>query len=291
MWRRVRRAVGRYQELLLAVTFLGMAGYEAAEMWILERPGSGPLGLSIHAFQVVLILAATAVAFRAWQRKTAHEEALARMVERVVFAQDEERRRIAYELHDAISPLVVSAKQHLDTCRDLWALDPTRAAPQLDIAAARLALAITETRRALAALRPSLVASRGLGAAARQSVEDAAAEAGWALGFREDLGDARLPAVVETAAFRILQEALANVRKHARAARVDVELHRRADGLDLDVSDDGVGLPPDEGRGRRGLGLLSMRERAHLVGGTCAIESPGQRGTRVRVRLPLPAVE
>jgi signal transduction histidine kinase len=72
---------------------------------------------------------------------------------------------------------------------------------------------------------------------------------------------------------------------------VDVELHRRADGLDLDVSDDGVGLPPDEGRGRRGLGLLSMRERAHLVGGTCAIESPGQRGTRVRVRLPLPAVE
>jgi hypothetical protein len=87
MWRRVRRAVGRYQELLLAVTFLGMAGYEAAEMWILERPGSGPLGLSIHAFQVVLILAATAVAFRAWQRKTAHEEALARMVERDVVAR------------------------------------------------------------------------------------------------------------------------------------------------------------------------------------------------------------
>jgi signal transduction histidine kinase len=289
MWRRARRVIGRYQELVLAATFLGMAGYEAAEIWMLERPGSGPLGLSIHALQVVLILVATAVAFRAWQRKTAHEEALARMVERVVFAQDEERRRVAYELHDGISPLVVSAKQHLDTCRDLWTLDPGRAAAQLDVGIGRLRLAIAETRRALAALRPSAVASRGLGAAARQSVEDAAAETGWAVAFREDLGDARLPAVVETAAFRILQEALANVRKHARAARIDVELRRRPEALHLDVRDDGVGLPPDEGRGRRGLGLLSMRERARLVGGTCAIESADHRGTRVRVTLPLPA--
>jgi len=288
MWRRARRAIGRYQELALAATFLGMAGYEAAEIWMLERPGSGSLGLSMHALQVFLILVATAVAFRAWQRKTAHEEALARLVERVVFAQDEERRRVAYELHDGISPLVVSAKQHLDTCRDLWAHDPGRAAAQLDVGIGRLGLAIAETRRALAGLRPSTVASRGLGAAARQSVEEAAAEAGWAVAFREDLGDARLPPVVETAAFRILQEALANVRKHARAGRIDIELRRWPDALHLDVRDDGIGLPLDEGRGRRGLGLLSMRERARLVGGTCAIESVGDRGTRVRVTLPLP---
>jgi signal transduction histidine kinase len=288
MWRHVRRAVTRYQELVLAITFLGMASYEAVEVWMLERPGSGPLGLSIHALQVVLILVATAVAFRAWQRKTAHEEALARMVERVVFAQDEERRRVAYELHDGISPLIVSAKQHLDTCRDLWARDAARAATQLDVGIARLGLAIAETRRALAALHPPAVASRGLGAAARQSVEDAAAETGWSVAFREDLGDARLPAVVETAAVRILQEALANVRKHARAERVEVELRRRPDGLHLDVRDDGVGLPLDDGRGRRGLGLLSMRERARLVGGTCAIESGDDRGTRARVTLPLP---
>jgi signal transduction histidine kinase len=79
------------------------------------------------------------------------------------------------------------------------------------------------------------------------------------------------------------------VRKHARAARIDVELRRRPEALHLDVRDDGVGLPPDEGRGRHGLGLLSMRERARLVGGTCAIESADHRGTRVRVTLPLPA--
>ena len=184
---------------VLAVTFLGMAAYEAAEMWMLEAPGSSPLALPIHALQVALILAATAVAFRAWRRKTAHEEALARLVERVLFAKDEERRRIAYELHDGISPLIVSAQQHLDTSRDLWAApDPARARTQLDTGVTRLDLAIVEMRRVLSALQPSVVASRGLGPAARQSLEETATEAGWAVAFHEDLGDARLPAAVET---------------------------------------------------------------------------------------------
>jgi two-component system NarL family sensor kinase len=287
MWRLVRRAVGRYQELVLAVTFLGMAAYEAAEMWMLEGPGASPLALSIHALQVALILAATAVAFRAWRRKTAHEEALARLVERVVFAKDEERRRIAYELHDGISPLIVSAQQHLDTSRDLLTLDPTWARTQLDTGVARLDLAIVEMRRVLSGLQPSVVAARGLGPAARQSLEETATETGWAVAFHEDLGEARLPAAVETAAFRILQEALANVRRHARTERVEVELQRRADWLYLDVRDYGVGLPADEGRGGRGLGLLSMQERADLVGGICAIENATDRGTRVRAQLPL----
>jgi signal transduction histidine kinase len=290
MWHVLRRTVGRYEELVLAATFLGMASYEAVEIWMLEdSPVS--LAVAIHAVQVAVILAATALTFRAWRRKTAHAETLARLVERTVFARDEERRRIAYELHDGISPLVVSAKQHLDTCRDLWTVDPARAATQLDTGVARLGLAIAETRRALAALRPSMVASRGLGPAARQVLAETAAEAGWSVAFTEDLGDARLPAAVETAAFRILQEALANARKHARAQQVAIELRRRPDGLRLDVCDDGVGLPIDEGRGSPGLGLLSMQERARLVGGICVIERTGNRGTRVRVQLPLPALD
>jgi signal transduction histidine kinase len=287
MWRLVRHTVGRYQELGLAVTFLGMAGYEAAEMWMLESPRASVLALSIHALQVALILAATALAFRAWRRKTAHEEALARLVERVVFAKDEERRRITYELHDGISPLIVSAQQHLDTSRDLWTLDPERARTQLDTGVERVHLAIVEMRRVLGALQPSAVAARGLGPAARQSLEETASEAGWAVAFHEDLGEARLPAAVETAAFRILQEALANIHRHAHSERVEVDLQRRADWLYLDVRDYGVGLPAGEGRGGGGLGLLSMQERAELIGGTCAIENATDRGTRVRAQLPL----
>lgn len=276
---------------MLLVTFLGMAGYEAVEMWVLEAPPRAPTPLAIllHSLQVAIILSAAWMLLKAWRQKDVHAETLARMVEKVIFAQEDERRRIAYELHDGISPLIVSAKQHVDTSRDLWALAPVRAEAQLATGADRLGLAIVEVRRVLSALRPSVVAARGLSQAARQSLDEAAAETGWALTFREDLGDARLPAVVETAAFRILQEAIANVRKHARTESVEVDLRRDGDWLHLAVRDHGVGLPLDDGRGGGGLGLVSMQERAHLVGGTCAIERADGQGTRVRVRLPLRA--
>lgn len=284
-----RGRVGRLQEGMLLLTFLSMAGYEAVEVWVLEVPRRSPTPLAIllHSLQVAIILLAAWMLRRAWRQKEVHAEALARMVEKVMFAQEDERRRIAYELHDGISPLIISAKQHVDTCRDLWSVEPGRAESQLATGAERLGLAIVEVRRVLSALRPSIVASRGLRHAARQSVDEAAAETGWAVTFQEDLGDERLPAVVETAAFRILQEAIANIRKHAHAESVAIELRRDAEWLYLDVRDHGVGLPADEGRGRNGLGLLSMQERAHLVGGTCVIERAGDRGTRVRVRIPL----
>lgn len=292
MWPVVRGAIGRYHELVLAGTFLGMAAYEAAEIWMLERPGSSsvPAMLFVHALQVAVILVAAVAIVRAWQRKTTHAEALARLVERTVFAQEQERRRVAYELHDGISPLIVSAKQHADTCRDLWASDPCQAESQLATCVDRLHRAIVETRRILMALRPSAVASGGLGAAIKESLEEAARDAGWTTGFYEDLGDERLPAVVETSAFRIVQETLANAWKHARAAHVDVELRRDGEWLHLDVRDQGVGFASGERVGRRrGLGLLSMQERARLVGGVCTIESAPGRGTRVRARLPLRA--
>jgi len=282
----IRRAgIRRVQAGLLVVIFLYMAGDEAVEMLLLETPTR--LAILVHSLQVVTILAAAWMVVNAWRQKEVHAETLARMVEKVVFAQEDERRRIAYELHDGISPLIISAKQHVDTCRDVFRLEPPRAEAQLGIGADRLGLAIVEVRRVLSALRPSIVAAHGLARAARQSLDEAAAETGWALTFHEDLGDERLPSVVETAAFRILQEAVANIRKHARTDSVEVDLRRDTDWLHLDVRDHGVGLPVDDGRGGAGLGLVSMQERAHLVGGSCVIERAEDRGTRVRVRLPL----
>src|SRR4030095_9430025 len=102
-------------------------------MRLCERSPGSPFSLAValHALRVVLILCATAVILRAWRQKTAHEEALARLVEKVVVAQEEERRRIAYDVHDGIAQFIVSAKQHLDTCSDVWAQHPTRAASEL----------------------------------------------------------------------------------------------------------------------------------------------------------------
>ena len=206
-------------------------------------------------------------------------------MEQVIVAQEEERRRVAYDVHDGVAQLVVSAKQHIDTAADLWAADPERAAAETAIAADRLAQAIAETRRILAALRPLAVDAAGLVGAARQSLDDVARDTGWSVSLVENLEGSRLPPTVEAAAFRILQEALSNARKHAGTTRIEVVLAREADRFHLDVRDHGVGLA--ESVEPRGLGLASMRERARLLGGSCVVEAASGGGTRVHAQIPL----
>ena len=284
----VQRVLGRDREIVLAAAFLLMASYELLEMRLFERSTRSPfsLAVAVHALQVLLILGATAVILRAWRQKTAHEEALARMVEKVVVAQEEERRRIAYDVHDGIAQFIVSAKQHLDTCADVWAQQPTRAASELTTGRDRLGRALVETRRVLAALRPLAIADDGLVGALRKSLDEMAQEAGWSVNLRADVGSAPLPSAIETGVFRIFQEALANAARHAEAPRVDIDLHREGSWLVLDVRDHGRGFVVNGGP-RRGLGLSSMQERARLLGGTCVIESAPRLGAHLVVRLPL----
>jgi signal transduction histidine kinase len=307
---------GRYRELILAAVFLVIASQELLEMWLLEpraglRTGSWPLSVEVvlHVSQVVAVITGTYIFIRAWQQRTAlmdrevarsrqlgelvtalreKEDALAQAIEKLVFAQEQERRMIAYDVHDGLAQLIVSAKQHLDTCEDLWTTDPGRAAGELERGLDRMGRAVEEVRRLLTALRPSLVDPIGLVPAVRGSLDEVAREAGLAVTLTENLENARLPGVVETSAFRIVQEALANALKHSRTRRVDVDLRRDDDTLSITVVDHGVGFEgaPGETPGR-GLGLLGMRERARLLGGECAIESAPDRGTCVRVRLPL----
>src|SRR2546425_3451838 len=286
-------------------------------MWLLEprgvSTGIGPLSIDVllHLAQVIAVLAATYIFIRAWQQRTAlmdrevarsreladlvaalreKEEALARTVEKLVFAQEQERRIVAYDVHDGLAQLIISAKQHLDTCEDLWKSDPGRAEQELDLGLDRMERAVVEVRRLLTALRPSLVDPIGLIPAVRASLDEVGREAGWAVSLTQNLEEARLPAVVETSAYRIVQEALANALKHAQTTRVDVDLKKDGDTLFITVADWGVGFRSTSGETPgRGLGLLSMRERARLLGGDCVIESEPERGTRVRVRLPLGA--
>jgi signal transduction histidine kinase len=104
------------------------------------------------------------------------------------------------------------------------------------------------------------------------------------------MGDARIPAAVETAAFRILQEGLVNAARHAASTLVEVALRRRAGWLDLEVSDNGVGIGADGASGSGpGLGLAGMRERTRLLGGTFQIERVASGGTHIRVALPVGA--
>jgi signal transduction histidine kinase len=284
-WRVVKHAVDWYGELTLAVVFLGIAFYESLEMW--TEPGRSPLGPLLHGLQVVLIVSATAVLLRAWQRRSAHAHQLTRLVEQVIYAREQERRRIAYEIHDGLAPLIVSAKQHLDTARDVSSSLPPRAEHDFEVGLDRLDRAIVEIRRVLQALGPSAVAASTLAGAIAHTLAETARESGWATTLTENLGAERLPAAVETAVFRIFQESLANAARHARAPRVDVSVTRRDGWVTLDVRDDGVGFEPRVARRRGGLGLTSMVERARLLGGTCTIDSQPSHGSRVLARLPL----
>src|SRR5215471_6901490 len=290
LWQAAWRAVARHRELALALTFLGVAGWELVEFVTLERPKGtrGPLPLTVHSVQITLVLIVTWTMIRAWQQRTRYEDALAGMVEKVIMAQEEERRRIAYDVHDGIDQLIVSAKQHVDTARELDTRDRERTQGELARASRRLDAAVVETRRVLQALRPSAIDSLGLAGAMRRALDDAAQDAGWAVHFVDHLGEAQVPAPVETAAFRILQESLLNAARHSQSASVEVELGARRGWLDLAVRDDGVGLSPDASAAAgRGLGLTGMRERARLLGGTCLIESRRGGGTAISVALPL----
>jgi signal transduction histidine kinase len=290
MWRRAWRLVERHHELALVAIFFVAAGWELVEVLTTgaSRRATGAVPIVLHAVQVLIVVGVTWAVFRAWRQRTRYEAALATMVEQNVMAQEEERRRIAFDLHDGIAPLIVSAKQHVDTGRDLASVDPSRAEREITRAAERLDRAIVETRRVLQALRPSAVASLGLAEAARRALDDAGQQAGWTTRFVAEMGDARMPAAVETAAFRILQEGLANAARHAASTLVEVALRRRAGWLDLEVSDNGVGIDSDGMAGAGpGLGLAGMRERTRLLGGTFQIESVASGGTYIRVALPL----
>jgi signal transduction histidine kinase len=217
------------------------------------------------------------------------EHELAELVRRLLVAQEEERRRIAREVHDGLAQLATAAQQHLEAFS-------ARVRPRSSEARAELAQArdlaqqtVREARWVIAGLRPTALDDFGLAAAIRLEIE-ALRMGGWQVTYAEDLGPQRLPTETETALFRVAQEALRNVRKHAGASRVHVALHGRPQAVRLEVRDWGRGFA--RGRSeheRRGahVGIPAMHERVALLGGHCAVDSRPGAGTHVRVEVPV----
>jgi PAS domain S-box-containing protein len=205
--------------------------------------------------------------------------------------QEQERYKIAYEIHDGIAQLMVSAQQHLESFVALWQRDAPSAGQQLERGLDRLHQAIVASRRLMTELRPVALDALGLIPAVQQVLEEWGKETGWEtefIGAAEELG---LTTDEETALFRMLQEALTNARKHANTSKVRVELKRegkKGEALMALIKDWGMGFQPDKVcYGEQHLGLLGMRERARLLGGTCTIASGPGQGTSVLIRIPL----
>jgi signal transduction histidine kinase len=212
---------------------------------------------------------------------------LRRSRESIIAAREEERRRIRRDLHDGLGPVLATLVVQLDVARALFQSDQQAADAVLAEAASQTRAAIVDVRRLVYALRPPALDDLGLVGALRVHANSIlGSELQVWVDSPEQLPP--LPAAIEVAAYRIVQEALTNVLKHAgaRTCRValsvaGVERHR---ALLIEVSDDGVGLPELR---HAGVGLVAMRERAEEVGGTCAIARGAAGGTRVSVCLPL----
>ena len=218
-------------------------------------------------------------------RLAEREEAMERFAERIVLLQETERRRLAGEIHDGISQRIVSLSFHLSAAADAVATNPANTAEQIARAQQLAAGALDETRRAIAGLRPPVLDDLGLAASLESLVRSIPLP-----NVQVDTVTTSLPEHAETAVYRIAQEALQNVMKHASAAHVQLRLSVTADAVLLEISDDGVGFDPAttaKRAGPVGYGLPGMQQRAELLGGQLTADSTPGRGTVVRLRVPM----
>jgi signal transduction histidine kinase len=219
------------------------------------------------------------------------EKRLEDLVGKLFAAQEEERRRVAYEVHDGLAQIAAAAHQHLQAFARLYPPAPEGARDLLDQAQGWVQRTVGEARRVIADLRPTALDDFGLQTALRLEAV-ALREEGRRVVYEENLGDERLPVAVETALFRVAQEALRNVRKHATTERVRLSLVRSKRGVRVSVRDWGQGFDPEDtyppgGPGER-VGLSSMRERVVLLGGDFRVDSHPGVGTLITATVPLP---
>lgn len=299
--------------IALIAVLLAISGQELLEMLLLESPGSADDSLLVstlvHAGEVVAVVIVAVACLRSWRQMDDRAErlrrrsgelelllaaledrqrTLARTLERREAQHEEQRRLLAYDIHNGLAQIIVSAKQHLDTFEDLWQTGTPDAPAELGKGLDRLGRAVVEARLLLATLRPGRLESLGFIPALKALVEHMSQASHWDTQFTLDLRDLPLPGTVEAAVYRIVQEALANIARHAKATKVTVGLRREAQALVVEVADAGVGFEVNTDQATlKGLGIVSMRERARLVGGILHIESGVDRGTRIRVSIPL----
>jgi signal transduction histidine kinase len=195
-----------------------------------------------------------------------------------------ERQRLARDLHDSVSQALYGISLGAHTARTLLERDPARAAQPIDYVLTLAEAGLAEMRALIFELRPESLQAEGLVAAINHQL--AALSARHGIGVQASLGEEPdVPLGVKEAIYRILQEALHNTVKHARAANVRISLASNASGLEVEVQDDGIGFNAN-GDFPGHLGLQSMKERAAGFGGTLRVESEPGKGTKVHARVP-----
>jgi len=213
-----------------------------------------------------------------------HEREISALNERLMKAQEQERIRIAGELHDGVMQQMLAATMMLGSAKRRTSESETKTS--LDKIQDKLIQAGTEIRQLSHDLHPPILQEAGLPDALRSHCEQFSASSGIPVACDADDAARDLSRGAGLALFRIAQEALANAAKHAHATRITVRLTRSADEVSLAVSDDGAGFDSNRLATSGGLGLIMMRERATQLNGTFEFESAPGRGTTIRVVIP-----
>ena len=220
------------------------------------------------------------------------EQTRLQLLRKVIRAQEDERKRIARELHDETGQTLTALALRLDLAQVAAAGE--RAEQPVADARALARRSLEELHRLMHDLRPSVLDDLGLVAALRWLTEHRLAPKGISVSFEEGDVPDRLPPEVETALFRAAQEALTNVERHAKAEHVLVQVGQQKRRLVIEIEDDGEGFDPGsvtpQPGSARGLGLLGMRERVELFGGSITFDSTPGSGTRVVIEVPVQAL-
>jgi signal transduction histidine kinase len=224
------------------------------------------------------------------ERTRVLNDELKRTVGKVIRAQEEERRRIGRELHDETVQLLSAAAVRVGELEERVPDSQHHLADGLAEIRGIITDALWEVRKVIIALRPSDLDDLGLIPALSAYARNRLSDAGVAVEAHLERPAQRLGSDVETTVFRIAQEAVNNITRHAAASHAVIRFSQRNGTLELNVEDDGIGFDPDQvapSENGEGLGLLGMKERAALVGGALELNSRPGRGTSINVRIPL----
>ncbi len=268
--------------------------YDTAERRAWERFGlalAGSLGIALMATLYAGRLEARLLRQRETERQNAED--LQRLSAKLITVQEEERRAIARELHDEIGQVLTAVKMELAVAQRTIDAAGVPGRP-LDDAHSIADAALTSVRDLSRLLHPALLDDLGLAAAVDASAKGFRRRHGIAVDLDATGLHSRLPQPVEAAAYRIIQESLTNLARHAQARRCRIALVHDGSMLTVTVEDDGVGMQTAEaehGGASRGLGLISMRERVTQLGGSLSLISRPGQGTRVIARMPAVAAD
>jgi signal transduction histidine kinase len=243
-----------------------------------DKEGVGDARFSDDDLRVAETFAArAAVAVELSQRVTRD------VLQRVVRAEDLERRRLARELHDETGQALTSILLGLKPLEEELTDHPAKAS--VGELREQVVSALQDVRRLAVELRPAVLDDFGLAAALERLTESYAQKTSIRVDYRSTLGEVRLPDEVESALYRVVQESLTNIAKHASAKAVSISLTRKGSAVAAVIEDDGVGFDPRVVRGG-GIGLLGMRERLALIDGRLEIESRPGAGTTIVAEVP-----